>query len=118
MFPAVLLVAFAFVFAYVRRKRADRALLHAMKVAAEKGDAPPFYRAAHMLIETSLAKRWSIDPDEVNAFLIRDRLGPKGDSLADAIWADDAMRFGRGRVENVNLSALCASIERSLGDAS
>jgi hypothetical protein len=118
MFPAVLLVALAFVFSYVRRKRAERALLRAMKVAAEKGDAPPFYRAAHSLIETSLAKRWSIDPGEVNAHLIRERLGPKGDSLADAVWADDAMRFGRGRVENVNLSALCTSIEQSLGDAS
>jgi hypothetical protein len=118
LFPAVLLVAFAFVFSYVRRKRAERALLRAMKAAAEKGDAPPFYRAAHSLIETSLAKRWSIDRDEVSAHLIRDRLGPKGDSLADAVWADDAMRFGRGRVENVNLSELCSSIERSLGDAS
>ena len=108
----------AITFKVSRRGRADRALRRAMRKAASRGDAIPFYRAAHTLIETRLAARWGVEPAAINAPVIREHLGLAADPLVEAIAADEALRFGRARFERSNLVPLCASIERSLGSAS
>jgi hypothetical protein len=54
----------------------------------------------------------------VNALAIRERLGPRGHPLAEALAADEALRFGRARLVNPDLLPLCTSIEQSLGGAS
>ena len=95
-----------------------RALRRTMRRAASRGDAVPFYQAAHTLIETRLSERWGIRPEEVSVPYIRERLGPTGDPLAEALAADEALRFGRARLDNPDLGPLCSSIERSLGGAS
>jgi hypothetical protein len=89
-----------------------------MRKAAARGNAVPFYRAAHALIETRLASRWGVAPGSISALSIRDRLGPVGDPLVEALAADDALRFGRGELERPELVPLCSSIERSLERAS
>lgn len=114
----LLLVLAAMAFKVSRRGRADRALRRTMRRAASRGDAIPFYRAAHTLIETRLAARWGIDAGAINIPVIREHLGPAADPLVEAIAADEALRFGRGCFERANLAPLCASIERSLGGAS
>jgi hypothetical protein len=86
-----------------------------MKRAAVRGSVVPFYRAAHALIEARLSTRWSLPFDEVSVDVIRRRLGPEGDTLADTLLADEAIRFGRARLENPDLVSLCSSIERALG---
>jgi hypothetical protein len=112
--PALLLVLAAALLARLRRKRPERALRREMKRAAMQGNVVPFYRAAHALIETRLSKRWSLPFDDVRADVIRCRLGPEGDTLADALLADEAIRFGRARLDNPDLMGLCSSIERAL----
>jgi hypothetical protein len=89
-----------------------------MRKAASQGDAVPFYEAAHALIETRLSERWGVRPEDVSAHFIRERLGTVGEPLAEVLAADEALRFGRGRLENPDLVPLCSSIERSLGGAS
>jgi len=116
--PVLLLVGGALVAARVGRTRAARSLRRKMRTAATKGDVVPFYSAAHDLIERRLAKRWGLNPQDVSAALIRDHLGSMGDTLADAIIADDALRFGRAHLEQPDLVRVCASIEQSLGAAS
>jgi hypothetical protein len=116
--PLVPLIAAAAYLARARRKRAERALRRTMRKAASQGDAVPFYEAAHALIETRLSERWGVRPEDVSADFIRQRLGTVGESLADVLTADEALRFGRGRLENPDLVPLCSSIERSLGGAS
>jgi hypothetical protein len=116
--PALLLVLAAALLARLRRKRPERALRREMKRAAIQGNVVPFYRAAHALIEARLSKRWSLPFDGVRVDVIRRRLGPEGDTLADALLADEAIRFGRARLENPDLMGLCSSIERALGGVS
>jgi hypothetical protein len=113
--PAFLLVLAAALFACFRRRRPERALRREMKRAAVRGSVVPFYRAAHALIEARLSTRWSLPFDEVSVDVIRRRLGPEGDTLADTLLADEAIRFGRARLENPDLVSLCSSIERALG---
>jgi hypothetical protein len=114
----LLLALAAIAFKLSRRGRADRSLRRAMRRAASRGDAVPFYRAAHTLIETRLAARWGLDAATINIPVIREHLGPAADPLVEAIAADEALRFGGGCFEPANLAPLCVSIERSLGGAS
>jgi hypothetical protein len=116
--PLVPLIAVAAYVARARRKRAERAIRRTMRKAASQGDAVPFYEAAHALIETRLSERWGVRPEDVSAHFIRERLGSVGEPLAEVLAADEALRFGRGRLENPDLVPLCSSIERSLGGAS
>jgi hypothetical protein len=116
--PLALLITVAGVSARVRRRRGERALLRAMRKAASRGEAIPFYKAAHALIETRLSSRWGVASEDVNALAIRERLGPRGHPLAEALAADEALRFGRARLVNPDLLPLCTSIEQSLGGAS
>jgi hypothetical protein len=112
--PALLLVLAAALFARFRQRRPERFLRREMKLAAVRGSVVPFYRAARALIEARLSTRWSLPSDEVNVDVIRRRLGPEGDTLADTLLADEAIRFGRARLEGPDLVGLCSSIERSL----
>jgi len=114
----VALIAVAAYVARARRKRTERTLRRTMRKAASQGDAVPFYEAAHALIETRLSERWGVRPEDVSAHFIRERLGTVGEPLAEVLAADEALRFGRGRLENPDLVPLCSSIERSLGGAS
>lgn len=116
--PLVPVVALAAYVARSRRKRADRALRRTMRRAASRGDAVPFYEAAHALIETRLSERWGVRPEDVRADFIRERLGTVGEPLAEVLAAGEALRFGRGRLENPDLIPLCSTIERSLGGVS
>ena len=116
--PLAPLIGLAALASYRRRKRDERVLRRAMRRAAARGHAAPFYQAAHALIETRLASRWGVARGSVSAVSIRDRLGPVGDPLVDALAADDALRFGRGALERPDLVPLCSSIERSLEGAS
>jgi len=76
------------------------------------------YQAAHSLIEARLSTRWKLPSDEVSIDAIRRRLGPEGDTLAETLLADEAIRFGRARLENPDLLGLSASIDRALGGVS
>jgi len=116
--PGLLLVVGAMAVAGITRARASRAMRGRMRAAAAKGEVVPFYRAAHTLIETRLAERWGMSPHDISPHVIRDHLGPLGEPLADAVDADEALRFGRGHLEHADLTRLCSSIERSLGGAS
>ncbi len=116
--PVLLLILAAGVVALLRRRRADRALRRSMRRAATRGEAEPFYRAAHALIERRLSARWGVPPEAVSTQAIRTRLGDYGEPLAEALSADEAMRFGRARMEAPELVSLCSSIERSLGGVS
>jgi hypothetical protein len=116
--PLAPLIGLAALASYRRRKRDERVLRRAMRKAAARGNAVPFYQAAHALIETRLASRWGVAPGSISALSIRDRLGPVGDPLVEALAADDALRFGRGELERPELVPLCSSIERSLERAS
>ncbi|MGO8995246.1 MAG: hypothetical protein ACLQVI_18170 [Polyangiaceae bacterium] len=116
--PALLLVLAAAFFAGLRRKRTERVLRRSMRRAATQGDVVPFYRSAHALIETRLSSRWNLPSDTVSIDVIRQRLGADGDPLADVLMADEALRFGRARLENPDLVPLCSSIERVLGGVS
>lgn len=118
LLPALLLVLAAAVVAGFRRKRTERALRRTMRRAAARRNVIPFYQAAHALIETRLSKQWKLPPDEVSIHVIRERLGPEGNPLADALAADEALRFGRAHLENPDLVPLCSSIERTLGGMS
>jgi hypothetical protein len=116
--PLVPLVAIAALIVRARRRRAVRTLRRVMRKAAADGEAVPFYQAAHALIESRLSERWGVRPEDVSATYIRERLGPIGDPLAEALAADETLRFGRGRLEKPDLVPMCDSIERSLGGAS
>jgi hypothetical protein len=116
--PALLLVIAAALFAGLRRKRTERVLRRSMRRAATQGSAVPFYRFAHALIETRLSSRWNLPSDTLSIDVIRQRLGPDGEPLADVLMADEALRFGRARLENPDLVPLCSSIERVLGGVS
>jgi len=116
--PALLLVLAAALFAGLRRRRTERALRRTMRRAATRRDVVPFYRAAHALIETRLSTRWKLPSDAVSVDVIRQRLGREGDPLAEALAADEALRFGRASLENPDLVPLCSSIERALGGMS
>ena len=116
--PALLLVLAAALFAGLRRRRTERALRRTMRRAATRRDVVPFYRAAHALIETRLSTRWKLPSDAVSVDVIRQRLGREGDPLAEALVADEALRFGRASLENPDLVPLCSSIERALGGMS
>jgi len=116
--PALLLVLAAALFARLRRGHSERALRRRMKRAAMQGNVVPFYRAAHALIEARLSARWKLPSEEVSIDVIRRRLGPEGDTLADTLLADEAIRFGRARLESPDLRGLCSSIERALGGVS
>ena len=116
--PALLLVLAAALFAGLRRRRTERALRRTMRRAATRRDVVPFYRAAHALIETRLSTRWKLSSDAVSVDVIRQRLGREGDPLAEALVADEALRFGRASLENPDLVPLCSSIERALGGMS
>ena len=116
--PALLLVLAAALFAGLRRRRTERALRRTMRRAATRRDVVPFYRAAHALIETRLSTRWRLPADAVSIDVIRQRLGREGDPLAEALVADEALRFGRASLENPDLVPLCSSIERALGGMS
>ena len=116
--PVLLLVLAAGVVAVLRRRGRERALRRSMRRAATRGNAAPFYRAAHALIEKRLSDRWGIPPEAVSTHTIRSRLGDYGESLAEALSADEAMRFGRAQLEAPDLVSLCSSIERSLGGVS
>jgi hypothetical protein len=85
-----------------------------MRAAATRGDVVPFYGAAHAYIATALARRYGIAREAVDATFIRERLGPDGDALADALAADEALRFGRRTAGATDLAPLCSSIERSI----
>lgn len=116
--PVALLVAAAAVITRVRRRRGEKSLRRAMRKAAARGEAVPFYRAAHALIEARLSARWGIHPEDVSASSIKERLGPEGATLAEAWATDEALRFGRGRMDGADLAFLCSTVERSLGGAS
>jgi hypothetical protein len=116
--PLAPLVALAAFSSHRRRKRGERVLRRTMRKAAARGDVVPFYQAAHALIEMHLASRWGVAPESVGAMSIRDRLGAVGEPLVEALAADEALRFGRGTLDNPDLSPLCSSIERCLGGAS
>ena len=116
--PVALLVLAAGLFGLLRRKRADRTLRRSMRREATRGDAVPFYRAAHALIGRRLSDRWGLRPEQVSSEVIRARLGEEGAPLVEALAADEALRFGRARLEAPELLSLCASIERALGGVS
>jgi hypothetical protein len=116
--PAAALISAAAWLSRARRKRTERALRIAMRKAAVRGDIVPFYRTAHTLIDTHLARRWGLPEEEVNASVIRERLGDAGEPLAEALLGDEALRFGRGRLDGADLEPLCSSVERSLGGVS
>ncbi|HEX4403239.1 MAG TPA: BatD family protein [Byssovorax sp.] len=116
--PAGLLVVAAAILAARRKRRDARALRSRMRKAAAAGDTLPFYRAAHELIEAELARRWGVARDDVRPDLVRARLGPDGEVLAEALAIDEALRFGRGHLGPEDLVPSCSSIERSLGGAS
>jgi hypothetical protein len=116
--PALLLVLAAALFAGLRRRRTERGLRRTMRRAATRREVVPFYRAAHALIETRLSTRWKLPSDAVSIDVIRQRLGREGDPLAEALIADEALRFGRASLENPDLVPLCSSIERALGGMS
>ena len=116
--PALLLVLAAALFAGLRRRRTERALRRTMRRAATRKAVVPFYRAAHALIEARLSTQWKLPSDAVSVDVIRQRLGREGDPLAEALVADEALRFGRASLENPDLVPLCSSIERALGGMS
>ncbi len=116
--PAAALIAASAWLSRARRKRTERALRGAMRRAAVRGDIVPFYSSAHTLIHTHLAKRWGIPEEAVNASIIRERLGHAGEPLAEALLGDEALRFGKGRLDGADLEPLCSSVERSLGGVS
>jgi hypothetical protein len=116
--PAAMLIATAAWLSRARRKRTERALRAAMKRAAVHGDIVPFYSSAHTLINAHLSKRWGVPEEEVTASVIRERLGDAGEPLAEAILGDEALRFGKGRLDSADLEPLCSSVERSLEGAS
>jgi len=116
--PVAALIAALAWLSRARSKRTERALRAAMRKAAAQGDTVPFYNCAHSLINMHLAKRWGVSPEDVNAAIIRERLGEKADPLAEVVLGDEALRFGKGRFEDADLARLCSSVERSLGGAS
>jgi hypothetical protein len=109
-----LVVAVALV-AFLRRRRSERALRRAMRRAATRRSPELFFPAARALIGARLSAAWGIPPADVSIPAIRTRLGERGEPLVEALAADEAVRFGRARLESSDLVPLCSSIEQSLG---
>jgi hypothetical protein len=70
------------------------------------------------LTQSHLAKLWAISPDQVTCQAIQERLGSKGEPLAELLLADETLRFARGDLESGNLKHLCSDVEHSLRAAS
>ncbi len=118
MVPVAVIILAVSLYRVLGRRRAERSLRRNMKRAALAGSVGPFFDSAHRLIETRLASRWGVPLEEVTAQKIRDRLGPKGDPLAEVLATDEALRFARAGMDGADLKTLCRSVEQSLRGAS
>ncbi len=101
-----------------RRRGSERSLYHQMRRAASDGRVDTFFESARRLTQVHLAHVWVTSPDQVTPQSIHERLGPKGEPLAELLLADETLRFARGNLESGNLKHLCSDVERSLRAAS
>jgi hypothetical protein len=116
--PVLILVAVAALLGVLRRARAERALRRAMRRAVSEKAVGSFFVSARRLIEARLARRWGVPPEAVTPLSIRERLGERGETLAEVMASDQSLRFGRATFDHADLLALCSSVERSLRGAS
>ncbi len=116
--PVLLLAAATTLLGVLKHFQKERSLRRAMRKAAAENAAGWFFASARDLIEIRLARVWEVPPEAVTALAIRERLGARGDPLADVLAADQSLRFGRAAFERAELVTLCSSVEHSLRGAS
>ena len=78
-----------------------------MRRAASENAAGWFFASARALVETRLARLWGVPREAVTPSCIRERLGARGDALAEVIAADQSVRFGRATFERRPSSSRC-----------
>ena len=112
--PVLFVVVAAAVYRVLRRRRSERELRKGMTRAAREGNAGRFFDSAHRLIQMQLGERWGLAPDAITPETIHERLGPRGDPLADVIASNEALRFARAGMDGAELENLCSSVRQSL----
>lgn len=113
-----LLALTATIYRALKRSDSERSLYRRMRRAASEGRVGTFFESAKRLTQTHLAHVWVTSPDQVTPQAIQERLGPRGEPLAELLLADETLRFARGNLESSNLKHLCSDVERTLRAAS
>jgi hypothetical protein len=113
-----LLALAATIYRALKRPGSERHLYRRMRRAASEGRVATFFESATCLTQAHLAKVWAMSPDQVTCQAIHERLGSKGEPLAELLLADETLRFARGDLESGNLKHLCLDVEHSLRAAS
>jgi hypothetical protein len=113
-----LLALAAAAYGALRRRGSHRSLYRRMRRAASEGQVGKFFESARNLIQAHLGKVWAMSPDQVTSRVIQERLGRRGEPLAELLLADETLRFARGGLESGNLKHLCSDVEHSLRAAS
>jgi hypothetical protein len=113
--PVLLLGGFAWRLG--SRRDREKSLKRALRRSAKAGSASAFFDAARRLVVFHFAKRWNVPETDVTPDALRAELGPAAEPLVTALSTSDAVRFGRRKLEPIELGALCTTIETTLNEA-
>ncbi|HEY2464239.1 MAG TPA: BatD family protein [Steroidobacteraceae bacterium] len=126
--PSILVLALAAGWVSVRRRRgageqefasdrvasraAKRALAQ-MQGAARAGDAALFFDLARTALQSVLAARWQLAPEEITSAEVEERVGPESDIHQVFALADEAKYSGR-RLSATDFARWLRSVRRHL----
>ncbi|MEO6950854.1 MAG: BatD family protein [Polyangia bacterium] len=86
----------------------------AMHRAADAGDGVAFFVAARDALQSELAMRWGIPPEQVTATEVEARIGPAGAGVVAAFDAADRATYGGIAPQGAALKKWCDVIDREL----
>jgi len=130
--PSLLIVAFSGAWVWLRRReigangadgararaaaQAADALLHQIDQATAAGDTALFFRSARSALETTLASRWNLPPEDLTLEAIDARLGDRSEVRRVFELADEA-NYSGGRVDAKDLQRWKQIVLRQMSGA-